>query len=159
MKKITIKKQDLKDIINNSNNTIIRVINEDVVQFGNKFAYSDDNFKWGRFYEPISEKKVEEIISIFETIEIKEYSINEIENKKGYKTNSCFHSNGETIDFFVRIDNVIYMVSYSTGWGGGYSICTAYNIKTNEFEIAENGDAIVSDEADLFIEKNIKTLI
>lgn len=130
---------------------IIKVINEDIIQMGDKYIYSDDRYKYGRSYEPISKEEAEEKIKAINKPWNEKYNIREIEDKKGYIVNSCSHSNGETTDFFMKIDSNIYMCSYVDFKYGMIDISVNYNIDTNEFEMDENEYAITTDEVDDFI--------
>lgn len=133
----------------------IKVFNNDVVMFGNdKCCYSEDSYKYGRFYE------VATIDEVAEFTKDEEPKIIEIEeDKKAYVIGECSHSNGWTTDFIIKIDKHIYVVSYVEGGKcSGINISIAYNIDTNEFEMNEYEEAIVSDEDDEFICKYADTI-
>ena len=136
----------------------IRNIDKDIIQFGSCFCYSEDRYKYGRDYDIITkeeaEKIIEETIEKYKEISVEEYpSIEAIEDRKGYVINGCGHSNGYTTDFFIRVDNIIYMCSYvDTKWHDCY-ISTAYDIEKDSFITDEKGYAITSKKVYDFIEE------
>lgn len=130
----------------------IKIINDDIIQFGDKFCYTEDRYKYGRTYEPITKDEIAEEIANTASEDIDTYNMNDIEDNKGYVMSSCGHSNGETTDFFMKIGNHIYICSFVDCRGGWMDISIAYNIDTNEFEIDKKyEEAIVSDEDDKII--------
>lgn len=128
----------------------IKVFNNDVVMFGDdKCCYSEDSYKYGRFYEVAT---IDEVAEFIATEPKKIIAIADMKDREGYVIGECSHSNGWTTDFVIRIGNHIYIASYVQGSKcSGINISIAYNINTHSFEMDKYEDAIVSDEDDEFI--------
>lgn len=127
----------------------IKIYDNDVVRFGNKFCYSSDRYKYGRSYDVV--ENIEEIFDIIAT-DPEIINIAEMKEKEGYIIGECSHSNGYTTDFIMKIDTRIYVCSYVDGYrceGIDVSIC--YNIETSEFEMDSNEYAIISESDEKFI--------
>ena len=124
-------------------------IYDDMVMFGDKCSYTEDSYKYGRFYEVVPMDKVAEFIA---TEPKKIIAIADMKDREGYVISECSHSNGWTTDFIVRIGNHIYIASYVQGSKcSGINISIAYNINTHSFEMDKYEEAIVSDEDDKII--------
>ena len=127
----------------------IKIYNNDVIRFDNKFCYSEDNYKYGRFYEVAT---IDEVAEFIATEPKKIIAIADMKDREGYVIGECSHSNGWTTDFVIRIGNHIYIASYVQGSKcSGINISIAYNINTHSFEMDKYEDAIVSDEDDKII--------
>lgn len=127
----------------------IKIYNNDVIRFGNKFCYSNDSYKFGRSYEVVAVEKVADIIA---KVEPEVITIADMEDKKAYVIGECSHSNGWTTDYIIKINNHIYVCSDVEGHYSDIDISVTYNIDTHSFEIDEQGYAIISDEDEEFIE-------
>lgn len=126
---------------------IIKVINRDLIQIGDKYVYSNESYNWGRTYYFITNKEAERIINEANDLCNVQYDVAELENKKGYVISSYNYSNV----FLMKVDNHIYLCSYLNFKYKILYISVNYNIDTNKFEIDNCGDVIVSDVIEKFI--------
>lgn len=131
----------------------IMVYNNDVVRFGNKFCACFDSYKWGRSYDVIED--IEKISDIIATVDPKIIDIASMK-EEACVIGECSTSNGETIDFVMKIDNKIYVVSCEDTYRGCcVDISITYNVETSEFEMDSDGYAIVCEKDEKIIDEYI----
>lgn len=133
------------------------MVYNDVIRFGNKFCACFDSYKWGRSYDVVED--AEEISDIIATIDPKIIDIASMKEKEAYVIAKCYTSNGETIDFVIKIDNKVYVVSCEDTYRGCcVDISVTYDLDSNEFEMDSDGYAIITEKDEKFIDEYIDKL-
>lgn len=152
--KCNTKEEIIEEIFSNPKGSL-KVIDTDTVQFRDKYAYTSDRYKFGRTYEVVSRADIEDDIYDDEVF-VEEYKFSELENKRGYYISGCSHSQGYTTDFFIRIDNMIYICSYVDFKYGMLDISIAYNIDKDCFEMDAKEYPIIPDDIETFIREYVR---